>query len=37
MAQMNEANKAQKVTLCGTTMLNSASFMQDLHAAMKAQ
>lgn len=36
VAQLNEANKMQKVYLTGSAMLNSTSFIGDLHAATKA-
>jgi vacuolar protein sorting-associated protein 45 len=34
VAQLNAANKSQRIILGGTTMLNSASFIADLHTAI---
>ena len=36
VAQLNEANKTQKVYLTASAMLNSTSFIGDLHSAAKA-
>ena len=34
VAQLNVANKSQRIILGGTTILNSASFIEDLHTAI---
>jgi vacuolar protein sorting-associated protein 45 len=36
VAQLNEANKAQRIVLGATRMLNSAAFIEDLHVAIRA-